>query len=237
MSRKNRVAVGAILVLAATAALAQDEEGLSGAVGLGYLATSGNADNETLNLTFGGVYNMDRWHHSLDGYAVRASTSNITTAEARGLTWQTKYDLNETDYVFGLFGWNKDKFSGYDQQIREVVGYGRRIINREMHTLNAEAGLGLRQSDLRNGLSEDESVARLAIDYEWRISETAQFNQLFAVEAGSDNTYQESVTSLTADIMESFALVLSYTIKQNSRVPVGSQKKDTFTAVTLEYSF
>ena len=74
-------------------------------------------------------------------------------------------------------------------------------------------------------------------NYEWQISETAKFNQLLAVESGSDNTYTESVSKLTADIWENFAIVLSYTIKNNSDVPAGTQKRDTFTAVSLEYSF
>ena len=224
------------LSMAAGSALAQDE-GLSGQVAFGYLATSGNSDNENMNLAFGGQYDRDKWHHSLNGLAVRASSSNATTAEAYGLSWKSKYDVNETDYVFGLVAWDKDKFSGYDQQIREVVGYGRRFVDREKHTLNAEAGAGFRQSDLRNGLSEDETIARLALDYEWLISETATFTQLFAIENGSDNRHTESVTSLSADIWGNIALVLSYTIKSNSDVPVGTEKTDTFTAISLEYSF
>jgi putative salt-induced outer membrane protein len=234
----NRPLFTACLALsfATGSALAQDE-GLSGQVAFGYLATSGNSDNENMNLAFGGRYDRDRWHHSLNGLAVKASSSNATTAEAYGLSWKTKYDVNETDYVFGLAAWDKDKFSGYDQQIREVVGYGRRFVDREKHTLNAEAGAGFRQSDLRSGLSEDETILRLALDYEWLISETATFTQLFAIENGSDNRHTESVTSLSADIWGNVALVLSYTIKSNSDVPVGTEETDTFTAISLEYSF
>lgn len=227
----------AILVLAASSALAQDEEGLSGQVAFGYLATSGNAENENLNLSFGGNFNAERWHHRLNGLAVRASTSGIDTAEAYGLTWKTSYDINETDYLFGVVAWNSDEFSGYDQQLREVLGYGRRFIDRERHVLNAEAGAGFRQADLRDGTSEDESILRLATDYRWTISDTSNFSQLLAVESGSDNTYVEAVSSLSANIWDNIALVLSYTIKRNSEVPVNTVKRDTFTAISLEYSF
>ena len=230
------VAMG--IAVGALPAMAQDEEeGLSGSVALGYLATSGNSESENLSLNFGGDYYGDVWHHSLGGRAVRASTSGVTTAEAYGLNWQSDRDFGDKSYLYGRAAWDKDKFSGYDQQIREVVGYGRHFIDNERHELNGEIGVGLRQSDLRDGTSEDESIARLSMDYAFQLSETAEFTQEFGVESGSKNTYTESMTALSADVWTNLAIVLSYTVKRNSDVPVGTVKKDTFTAVSLEYSF
>ena len=238
MTRKGRCAVGALLALIATAAIAQDDkEGLSGEVALGYIATSGNSDSKNLSLGFGGDYYAEIWHHNLAGRAVRASTSGMRTAEAYALSWQSDRDFGEKSYMFARGAWDKDKFSGYDQQIREVVGYGRHFIDTERHELNAEVGAGLRQSDLRDGTSEDESIARLSADYTFQLSETAKFEQLVGIESGSKNTYTESITRLSADVWTDLAIVLSYTIKRNSDVPVGTVKKDTFTTIALEYSF
>jgi len=238
MTRRGRCSIGLLLALSATTLMAQDdEEGLSGQVALGYLATSGNSDSENLSLNFGGDYYGEIWHHEMAGRAIRASTSGLTTAEAYGMSWQSSRDLGEKSYIFGRAAWDKDKFSGYDQQIREVVGYGRHFIDNERHELNGEAGVGLRQSDLRDGTSEDESIVRLSVDYTFQVSETAEFQQLFGVESGSDNTYTETVSALKADVWTNMAIVLSYTVKRNSDVPVGNVKKDTFTSVALEYSF
>jgi putative salt-induced outer membrane protein len=234
----GRLVAGCGLALVAAVSVAQDEEeGLSGRVALGYLATSGNSESENLSLIFGGDYHGEIWNHNLEGRAVRASTSGITTAEAYALSWQSERDLSERSYIFGRAAWDKDKFSGYDQQLREVVGYGRRFIDNERHELNGEGGVGLRQSDLRNGLSEDESIVRLSMDYTFQLSDTAEFRQRLGIESGSDNTYTETVTSLSADVWTNLAIVLSYTIKRNSDVPVGTVRKDTFTSVALEYSF
>lgn len=238
MTNRGRFSIGLLLALAATTLMAQnDEEGLSGQVALGYLATSGNSDSENLSLNFGGDYYGEVWHHTLAGRAVRASTSGVTTAEAHGLSWQSARDLGEKSYVFGRAAWDKDKFSGYDEQIREVIGYGRHFIDNDRHTFNGEAGAGLRQSDLRDGTSEDESIVRLSLDYTFQVSDTAEFKQLFGVESGSENTFTETVSALKADIWTNMAIVLSYTIKRNSDVPVGTVNKDTFTSVALEYSF
>jgi putative salt-induced outer membrane protein len=215
----------------------QEEEGLSGKVALGYLATSGNSESENFSLGFAGDFYGEVWHHELTGRSIRASTSGITTAEAYGLSWQSERDFAEHSYVFGRLAWDKDKFSGYDQQIREVLGYGRHFIDNDRHKLDGEVGAGARQSDLRDGTSQDETILRLNLSYKLQISETAEFEQTFGVESGSDNTYTESVTALSADVWESLAIVLSYTVKNNSDVPIGTEKRDTFTAVALEYSF
>lgn len=237
--KRIQAGIAAALVFAAvTSANAQnDEEGLSGQVALGYLATSGNSDSENLSLNFGGDYYGEVWNHSLDGRAIRASTSGMTTAEAYGLSWQSERGFGDKSFMFGRLAWDKDKFSGYDQQIRQVIGYGRHFIDTDAHQLNAEIGAGLRQSDLRDGTSDDESILRLSAEYAWQLSETAEFKQDFGIESGSDNTYTESVTSLSADVWTNLAIVLSYTVKRNSDVPAGTVKKDTFTAVSLEYSF
>lgn len=236
MTALPRYALVPILLLTVTG-YAQNQAGFSGRVALGYLATSGNTENETLNSNFELDWNRAPWHHALTGSAVQASTDMVTTAEAYSLDWQSDYDLSERSYVFGLVAWNDDQFSGYDQQIRAALGYGRRFIATERHALNGEVGAGARQADLRDGTNEDESILRLSGDYLWIISETAEFSQSLSIESGSFNTYTETVTKLTADIRGNLSIVFSYTIKNNSEVPVGIENTDTFTAIALEYAF
>ena len=78
---------------------------------------------------------------------------------------------------------------------------------------------------------------RGGLDYLLHISETSEFEQKLLTEIGSENTYTESVTALRAKVVGNLALVLSYTIKNNSDVPPGIEKTDTFTAISLEYAF
>ena len=56
-------------------------------------------------------------------------------------------------------------------------------------------------------------------------------------EAGSSNTFTESVTDLRAQLIGSLALVVSYTVRHNSDVLLDSEKTDTRTALSLEYGF
>ncbi len=237
MTDLGRFALLAVLVLATATGYAQDEEGFAGRVAFGFLSTTGNAENETFNTTFDLDWTNAPWHHALTGAAVRASTNDVTTAEAYSLDWQSDYDLSERSYLFGVVAWNDDRFSGYAQQIREAVGYGRRFIDTERHALNGEVGAGARQADLRDGTTQDETILRLSGDYLWTISETAEFSQSIAIDSGSFNTYTESITKLTMDILGNLSIVVSYTIKTNSDVPAGTVNTDTFTAIALEYTF
>ena len=146
-------ALGSLLMVAGTATAAEEEEGFSGRVGLGYIATSGNSDSKSASGNFDLLWNYEPWRHSVSGTAIKSSTSGVTTAEAFGITGQSKYDFSEHSYLFGLLAYNSDEFSVIDKQTRAVVGYGRRLINQDKHVLNVELGAGQRWADLRDGTS------------------------------------------------------------------------------------
>ncbi len=236
-----RFLTAALLTLLALPIGAQEEDAQEspwdGKATLGYLATSGNTENSNLNSAFEIGYTAGRWTHRAEIKAINATEDEATTAEAYDFGWKTEWNLSEHNYAFGRLHWRKDRFSGYDQQFSQTVGYGRRLVNRETHQLNGELGVGARQSDLNDGTEESETVFRGGLEYRWQISETAEFRQDLAVESGDTNTYLESVTALSARVLGNLALVASYTVKNNSDVPVATENTDTYTALSLEYSF
>ena len=173
----------------------------------------------------------------MEAKAINATEDEATTAEAYELGWKSELNISEANYLFGRLHWRKDLFSGYDTQFSQTVGYGRRLVDKAAHQLNAEVGLGSRQSDLIDGTEESETIMRAGLDYTWKFSETAEFRQDFVVESGSENTYLESVSALSAKLLGNLALVASYTIKNNTEVPALTEKTDTYTALSLEYIF
>ncbi len=209
----------------------------AGKATLGYLATSGNTENSTLNTAFEVSFSTDKWVHLAEAFALTASENETTSAEAYVLGWKSERQLTENDYLFGQLQWRKDRFGGYAVQFSQTVGYGRRLINAEKHKLNAEVGAGARQSELQDGSKDSETVFRGGLYYKWLFSETAEFRQDLTTEVGSANTYSESVTAISAKVLGDLALVASYTIKNNSDVPPLTEKSDRYTALSLEYSF
>ena len=219
------------------AAAEEDTSPWSGKVSFGYLATSGNTENSSLNSSFEVGYATVKWNHLLDGYAINASEANVNTAEAYGVGWKSERNLSEHNFLFGRLSYRNDRFSGFTTQFSQALGYGRRIINTEAHVLNAEIGVGARQSERADGVDENDLILDGGLHYQWTFSESANFTQDFAVEYGDLNTYLESVSAVTARLIGQLALVASYTIKNNSDVPVGTENTDTFAAIALEYEF
>jgi putative salt-induced outer membrane protein len=199
-----------ITVLAAPLMAAEEEAPESpwaGKATLGYLATSGNTDNSSLNSGLEVGYTTGSWRHELIAKAINSTEDNATTAESYEMAFKSERNLSDASFLFGRLNWRNDRFSGYDTQFSQTVGYGRRLIDKEAHKLNAEIGAGARQSDLADGTSENETILR------------------------------GDLTALSAKLLGNLALVASYTVKNNSDVPPLTEKTDTYTALSLEYIF
>lgn len=236
---KLRVILCVATLIAPISLMAQEEAKgpWAGKATLGFLATSGNTENSTLNTGVELGYTAGKWQHIANAFAINASESKTTTAEAYELGWKSERNLTDVDFLFGRLNWRKDNFGAYNKQFSQTVGYGRRLIKTEKHLLNAEVGLGARQSEFQEGTKENDTIFRGGAYYKYLFSETAEFRQDLTVEAGSSNTYIESFTAVSAKLLGNLALVASYTIKNNSDVPALTEKTDTFTALSLEYGF
>lgn len=219
------------------AAEQEQESRWAGKATLGYLATSGNTENATLNTGFEVGYSSGKWAHFLDVFAINTSENKVTTAATYELGWKSERNFTDHDFLFGRLQWHRDRFGAYATQFSQSIGYGRRLIDTNNHKLNAEIGIGARQSELQTGLQEDETIFRGGMYYKWLFSETAEFRQDLTVESGATNTYLESVTALSVQLVGDLALVASYTTRHHSEVPPLTAKTDTYTALSFEYAF
>ena len=236
---KFRLALlGAALIMPLSLMAQEEEEGpWSGTATLGYLATSGNTENSTLKTGFELGYKVGKWQHIATLKALKTAEEDDTTAEAYEAGFKSERNLTDVDFLFGKLVWRKDRFGGFDTQFSQVVGYGRRLIKTDKHTLSAEIGAGARQSEAQDGTEEDETIFSGGLYYDWTLNDTAVFSQSLTTEVGQDNTYSESISKLTAQIIGNLALAASYTIKHNSDVVAGTEKRDNYTALSLEYAF
>jgi putative salt-induced outer membrane protein len=215
----------------------EPESPWSGKITFGFLGTSGNTETTSMNTAFGVGYKTGDWEHGLAFNAIQASQSNQNTAEAYELGWNTLWNMSNISFISGRLDWRKDRFAGVPEQFSQTVGYGRRILDTGVHTLNGELGGGARQSEKADGTKDNDVILRGSLDYKWQFSETADFTQDLVVEAGQSNTYIRSVSAVTASLIGNVSLVASYTILNNSDVPAGTKRTDTRTAVALEYAF
>ncbi|MFO8024602.1 YdiY family protein [Thiohalophilus sp.] len=208
-----------------------------GAVELGFIMNRGNTDSDSLNARLRVENSRHKWRHRAEAKVLRISEEDTTTAESYEVSGRSEYLLDENDYLFGTLRYESDEFAGYDRRTTEVFGYGHQFLKREDMHLKGEFGAGGRQTEFVDGSDDSESIGRVGLDYKWQISKTSSFSEVVYVEHGSNNTYTESVTALTAKINNRLAMKVSYTIKNNSDPQPGFETTDTRTAITLVYDF
>ncbi|MGB5276739.1 MAG: DUF481 domain-containing protein [Gammaproteobacteria bacterium] len=244
--KNNRVLLSVMLMLAASASHAADEEDLkeekespwTTTAGLGYVSTSGNTNTDSLTFKFDTAYEIEKWKHEAHFETLQAGTDDVTTADRKLFTAQSNYKFRPRDYFFGNFSYEDDRFTGFEYQAVFSLGYGRKILLTEKHELDAEIGPGYRNSKVEGApSSEDEALLRLAGKYKWKISDYSDFSQDLLGNFGEDQTEWRSVTALRTSIYQNLALRLAYNVRYLDKVPVGNERYDRTTTVTLDYTF
>jgi putative salt-induced outer membrane protein len=203
---------------------------------LGYVKTTGNTDTTSLNARMKIAYLRGKWTHELAFESLFSEDSGVATSERYVGDFKSIYSITERGYLFGRAEYVDDRFAGFNYQITEVAGYGRKIVETEKLALNLEAGPGGRHSKREDGDKEDELILYAGGVFSWKLSETAGLEQEATTNIGEDNTQTESITSLKVRIIGNFALKTSYTVRHNSSPPAGSRSTDTILSVTLVYS-
>ena len=215
------------------------DETWKGNIEVGYVKTSGNTETESLNTKANAETDREIWRHKLNFEALKSSDQGTTTAERYLVSGQSDYKLKgKKNFFFVYISYEDDRFSGYDYQMTEAIGYGRRVLDENNMTLDLEIGPGARQKKVESsGDVETESLVRGAARYAWKITDHSKLTEDLTAEVGEDVTITKSVTGLSAKINTSLATKLTYTVKNTSKVPAGVKKTDTELAVTLVYGF
>ena len=208
----------------------------SSEVELGAVFTSGNTDEQNIKFRGQAVRDSEQWQHKVYLDTLNSSKNDVKSAQKSYLFYQGDYKL-QVGSLFGRASYENDKFNGYDYQAEFTVGYSRPLYDNGPHKLSGDAGLGYRISEVMTGVSENEAIVRLALDYVWDINENAQFKQLLSTEIGGDTTISRSESSVSANIAGDLAMKFSISVKNNSDIPLGTEKTDTESAVTLVYKF
>lgn len=229
--------VGMSLLLSASWASAQQTD-FSGSGELGLVINRGNSDSESANAKVEVLLENNNWSNESTASGVYSRDSGNTSANRFVLANRTDYQFGGHRYAVGALRYDRDRFSSFRYQASAALGYGYRLIDTEIHRLRIEAGPGFRMSEDRaTGRQDDQVIARGFFDYRWNVSETTEFNNKTLIEAGSDNTFAENVTSLSVAINSRVSMKAGLTIRRNTDVDPGKKKTDTLSTINLVYNF
>lgn len=225
------------LSCAALACVVAIAEPIKGEAELGYVSTDGNSETQTLNAKLKLTKETEQWAHQANLAALSNSSDDSTTAEKYTAALQSDRKLDERSFLYVLGTYEDDRFSGFDYQATVGVGYGYKVIDNDERKLTLEAGPGYRINAVTGGDDEKEVTLRLAEIYEWKFSDTAQFDQYLIVETGGDNTITKVGASVKSALTGSLALKVGVDFKITDKVPAGRDDTDTETYATVTYSF
>lgn len=204
----------------------------------GIVFARGNTDADTINLKLAMSDEIERWKHSLEMAALRATNGGVKSADRYMAGWQSDYKLSARTFAFGALRYEKDRFSAFDYQASASTGLGYKLFDTDRIKLSAQAGAGYRR--LKNSVSGDTSgdaVFVAGMDYENKLTASTKVVDKFHAESGSDNTLLANFLGIEVKMSDALALAVGYDVRDNTKVPPGVKKLDTVSTVNLVYAF
>ena len=234
MTSSRQILAGvALALIAASAQAAWKGKGEAGIV-----FARGNTDADTINFKLGMSEEVDRWKHSLDLAALRATSNGVKSADRYMAGWQSDYQLNDRAFVFGGLRYERDRFSGFDYQATASTGIGYKFYDTDKMKLSGQAGVGYRRiKDDVTGATSGNAVFVAGFDYENVLTATTKVVDKFHLESGSDNTLLSNFIGLEVKMSTSLALSVGLDARQNTKPPAPRKKTDTVTTLNVVYAF
>ena len=234
MTLNRQICAGvALALLAASAQAAWKGKGEAGIV-----FARGNTNADTINFKLGMSEEVDRWKHSLEMAALRATSGGVRSADRYMAGWQSNCKLSDRSFSFGGLRYERDLFSGFDYQATASVGLGYKFYDTDKIKLSGQAGAGYRRiKDGVTGATSGNAVFVTGLDYENVLTATTKVVDKFHSESGSDNTLLTNFAGVEVKMSTALALSVGLDVQHNTTPPAPRKQTDTVTTVNLVYAF
>ncbi len=237
------------LTLLSFSTMAKDEDStasgeFSGDAKVGFIYTKTDETSMSVNSGVTLKYEEQLWHHTaaFSTYYTRGNDSDDGTNKNK-TTYDLKYDMSETFFIFGNAKYEHDQFATYREQILLVSGFGANLIDSEKASLDIGAGPGYRYSkrqrfddDLPNH-SEDEMIANIFIEGDSKITDGLEIGGGVRMDYGDSNTTTTTHGYLKNKLRESLSLMIDAEYIYNSVVASGKAHDEIYSTISLNYDF
>lgn len=205
----------------------------SGQVGASF--STGNS--ETKSFTAGLLLQRDglAWRHRADFLADIVDNDGGNDQERILAGYQIDYKFSDRMYLLGRFEYERNREAGIRRRFAESIGIGWRAVNSDRVKWDLEGGPSLRQTRF-DTYDENSFAFRGASRFAWALSDTTAFTNdtaLFVDGAASIN----NTSALTSKIFGALSARLSVNLAWEEKPPLGLEKLDTTSRVTLVYDF
>ncbi len=200
-----KIAVGSLLILF-FGFLANPLYG-SGSAKLG--GTFINSDSASVNGSLDYQWEMDKWQQTLETDYVYKEEDNEEILNEFVFNTKSNYTFAPKQYVFGIVGYDYDKFRADGDRKVLGIGYGYKLLRTERIKASNEFSLATLQTD-----SINEIIYRNSLWFSFKIVDRVTFTNKFLYEEGSDSDVyirNETALNYTFDNGILFGLSNTYT--------------------------
>ena len=215
---------------------------------LGGSRSTGNSDTIGISAAIDLKRTGIDWTHHISASVDYQRSDGVTTRERYNALYEPRYDIRDNFFAYGLAQFERDTFQGFDARYSTSLGVGYQLIESNNMNLSIKAGPALRRTEYTAGGGGETRLAGLiGYDFDWKLADSLKFTQnsnLVADSASSGTVIFDSstttvalTTGLEAKITPKFSTQFTYQINYDSNPPVGAEKTDTISRVTLVYGF
>lgn len=231
----------AVLLLAAGPAAAADAKPWKNAVELSFVSANGNSKTQTTSAKDSFAYEFDKLTKlELEGGGLGARSEGKVTAEQYYAEEKVSRKLDDRDYLFEKYRWDRNVFAGVLHRHDFSVGAGRELWKTPKDLLIGEVSPGYINEERLNEARKKFANARAYAKYQRALSATASFSQdaeyTLSLKDARDSRLGTE-TALIAALTTALSVKNSFVWKHDSRPPAGKRKDDTILSVALIASF
>ena len=196
---------------------------------VGFVNTAGNSDVTTLNIGEKVTHNRGNITVKQNFALLYGRTDGTTTTSQWRTGLRGDVALSARLAVFGLAGFDRNRFAGIDRRFEEGVGIAFKVLATERSKLDFETGLSMIQQRSTLDVTNNFSAARAASIFQYNFKPTAYFLQSVEVLPNLEETDDLRVnteTALVAPLSRRLAIKISYVIRYDKLPEPGFEKTD-----------
>jgi putative salt-induced outer membrane protein len=232
-----------LLLAAALPAAAADAPAKpwKGTAEFSFVSATGNSKAQTTSAKGGFAYQFTPAASlEMEGGGLGSRSNGLVTAEQYYAGEKIARKVDDRDYVFEKYRWDRNRFSGVAHRHDFSIGAGRELIKTPADLLIAEGGPGYVNEERLREKRKTYASGRLYSKYTRELGAGSRFSQDAEwVQSLADDrdALINTETTLSAALSSSLALKNSFGWKHNSRPPAGARKDDTLVSVALVATF
>lgn len=234
-------ALAAALLLSASFVRAADAKSWKNTSELSFVNANGNVKTQTTSLKDAFSYDFTPvMKLELEAGALGARSEGRVTAEQYFALEKISRKLDDRNYIFEKYRWDRNVFAGVLHRHDFSAGAGRELWKTPKDLLIGELAPGYLNEERLNDRRKSFASVRAYAKYTRDLTATAKFSQ--------DAEYVQSMkdkrdarlnaeTTLSAALSSAFSIKNSFIWRHDSRPPSGKRKDDTIFSVALIASF